>query len=372
MRRDGYVSAAKKKGPWRSGFCGHDLPPESHARCHGVYIDRPCVCDCHQEKPVFKPGLVYDMSDETYHADPVPGGSLSSTFARLLTNHVPAKADAIRRNRKPTKSMNLGKAAHATALGAGPDLIVWEHDGRTKEGKAERASRAFDLESERSVAVTSDERDRIVGMAEVLRAELELRDILDNCASEVSGFWQEGEFDETRCQGCLCVSEHDGDYGSSGHAGSCPPHTCRVWCRARYDLLGALGWDYKTAEDCSTQGFEHAMSTYGYHQQAEFYQRGLRALGHQAAADPMRFIVQETQEPYLIQIHTCDPLSIEVAAALNDRAIDIYARAKASGEWEGYPDLHAEPTGLPNRYFYRHADVIPDHLNPFAEPEMNM
>lgn len=28
------------------------------------------------------------------------------------------------------------------------------------------------------------------------------------------------------CDGCLCPTEHDGDYGSAGHAGPCPPHTC--------------------------------------------------------------------------------------------------------------------------------------------------
>lgn len=30
------------------------------------------------------------------------------------------------------------------------------------------------------------------------------------------------------CDGCLCPLEHDGDYGSSGHAGPCPPHTCGI------------------------------------------------------------------------------------------------------------------------------------------------
>ena len=28
------------------------------------------------------------------------------------------------------------------------------------------------------------------------------------------------------CDGCLCPTEHDGDYGSAGHVGPCPPHTC--------------------------------------------------------------------------------------------------------------------------------------------------
>lgn len=287
---------------------------------------------------ITKPGLVFDMSDETYHGDPVPGGSLSSSLARRLTEHVPAKAIATHRNRKPTKSMNLGKAAHLHALGAGPELVVWEHDGRTKAGKEERAARAEDIAAERVVCVTADEREQVHGMVEALRANPEVAAMLDSGKSEVSAFWQERG----------------------------------AWCRARFDLLGPVAYDYKTAEDVSARGFEHAMTDYGYHQQAEFYQRGLRALGHPAGDEPMRFICQEKRDPYLVQVHTCDELAIEVAAALNDRAIDIFAAAVKSGEWAGFPSLHAGPTGLPARYFFRYAALIPNHLNPYADPEMSL
>jgi hypothetical protein len=271
----------------------------------------------------FKAGLVYGMDDETYHADPVPGGSLSSTFARLLTEHVPAKAEAIRRNRKPTKTMNLGKAAHAHALGAGPELIVWQHDGRTKEGKAERAALAPRLATEAAVAVTERERDQILGMVKALRAHADVVKTLDVSESEVSGFWNE-----------------------SG-----------VWCRARYDLLNDYtAWDYKTTEDASGRGFQKAMARYGYHQQAEFYLRGLRAHGHRAGDRPMRFICQETEAPYLVQIHTPDDEAMELAATLNDRAIDTYAEAKRTGVWPGFPELVAEPTPLPAWYLFDHDD----------------
>jgi len=283
---------------------------------------------------ITKPGLVYDMPDETYHADPVPGGSLSSTFARLLTEHVPAKAVARRRDRVPTKSMNIGKAAHAYALGAGPELIVWQYDGRTKDGKAERAAVADLIATEAAVAVTERERDQILGMAEALQSDPLVAEIIEHSRPEVSGFWQE-----------------DG-----------------TWMRARYDLLSdATAWDYKTCEDATAHGFEKSMAAYGYHQQAEFYQRGLRALGHGAGRQPMRFICQETTAPYLVQIHTCDDLAIEVASALNDRAIRIYAACKAADEWPGFPALEPEPTALPNYYFFRHAAVIPHNLNPFSE-----
>jgi hypothetical protein len=271
------------------------------------------------------PGLVHDMSDETYHADPIPGGSLSSTFARLLTNHVPAKAVAQRRDRKPTKSMNLGKAAHAHALGAGPELIVWQHDGRTKAGKDERAAMADLIATEAAVGVTAAERNQILGMVAALQAEPRVAAILADCASEVSGFWQEGG----------------------------------IWLRARYDLLGDYrAWDYKTCEDSSRRGFQKAMASYGYHQQADLYGRGLRALGHRAGDQPVQFICQETSAPYLVQIHTPDEEAMSVAAELNDRAIRIYAESTASGTWAGYDELFAEPTHLPNYYFFDHADQL--------------
>jgi len=274
-----------------------------------------------------KPGLIFGMSDEDYHLDPVPGGSLSSTFARLLTKHVPAKADARRRNRKPTASMNLGKAAHAHALGAGPELIVWEFDGRTKDGKAERAAVADRLATEAAVAVTQAERDQILGMVTALRAHPQVAAILETHDAEVSGFWQEGP----------------------------------VWMRARYDLLsGFRAFDYKTCQDASRCGFSKAMASYGYHQQAEFYQRGLAALGHPAAKVPLRFICQETEPPYLVQIHTPDEEAIDVARQLNDRAIRIYAESNTTGIWGGYEQLIAEPTSLPGYYFYDNEDVLPD------------
>lgn len=274
-----------------------------------------------------KPGLHFDLSDDIYHGDPIPGGSLSSTFARLLTNHVPAKANEIRRNRKPTKAMNLGKAAHAHALGAGPELIVWQYDGRTKDGKAEREALAPLLATEAAVAVTEAERDQILGMATALRAIPEVAAIIEAAEAEVSAFCQQGD----------------------------------TWLRSRYDLLSDLAaHDYKTCQDASRRGFSKSMASYGYHQQAEFYQRVLKAIGHPAGRAPMRFICQETTAPYLVQIHTCDEESIDLARELNDRAIRIYAECMASGVWPGYSDVRAEPTSLPGYYFYDNDEVLPD------------
>jgi hypothetical protein len=229
--------------------------------------------------------------------------------------------------------MNLGKAAHLHALGAGPEMVVWQHDGRTKAGKEERASYAEAIAAERVIAVTDTERQQVLDMVAALRGNPEVAAMLDSGEPEVSAFWQ--------------------DRGA--------------WCRARYDLLGPRAYDYKTTDDASSRGFEKSMAAYGYHQQAEFYLRGLRALDHPAGNEPMRFICQEKTAPYLVQVHTCDDLAMEIARVLNDRAIDIFAACAASGEWPGYDSLEAEPTALPNYYFFRFAGVIPAILNPFTD-----
>jgi hypothetical protein len=125
-------------------------------------------------EPMSEPTVITDpwANDWRERAGRILSSTRHSTFARLLTEqrHVPVKARRDqRRNRKPTRAMNLGKAAHAHALGAGPQLIVWEHDGRTKDGKAERAAIADLLATEAAVAVTEAERDQILGMATALR-----------------------------------------------------------------------------------------------------------------------------------------------------------------------------------------------------------
>jgi hypothetical protein len=283
---------------------------------------------------ITEPGLYPGLDFAEYLADPVPGGSLSSTFARLLTNHVPAKALERRRNNRPTKAMSIGTAAHLQALGVGPQLIVWQYDGRTKDGKAERAEAARLIESQAAVALTQTERDQVLGMAEALRAHDEVRAILETSQSEVSAFWQE-----------------------SG-----------VWLRARYDLLGdTAAHDYKTSNDVTRRGFSKAMASFGYHQQADFYQRGLAALGHPAAGVPMRFICQETEPPYLVQIHTPDEMALEVGRVLNDRAIRIYAECVESGRWPGYESLDAEPAALPSFYYFDREDVLPDEWRPLEQ-----
>jgi len=267
-------------------------------------------------------GFVHDLPDTVYHAHGLD--SLSSTFARLLTEHVPAKALELRK-RPATAAMNLGKAVHARILGTGPRLVVWQYDGRTKDGKAERAAVADEIAAGDIVVVTQAESDRIAGIAQSLLSHPEVRKIIESSQPEVSAFWQERG----------------------------------IWARARFDLLGDKGaWDLKTTDDASTRGFGRAMSRFGYHQQSELYGRALGRLDHPAAAEPVRFICVETEAPYLVQIHTPDDTAIQVARDLNNRAFDIFKRCVEADTWPGLAPLNSEPTPLPPSYFWLHDEAL--------------
>ena len=60
------------------------------------------------------PSIVDALPDELYHADPIPGGSLSSTGARLLVKS-PAKFDWQRSHpQPPKKAFDLAQESAAT------------------------------------------------------------------------------------------------------------------------------------------------------------------------------------------------------------------------------------------------------------------
>lgn len=274
----------------------------------------------------FYPGMDFD--------EYLASDALSSSMARLLTKHVPAKAIELARNGKPTKAMNLGSAVHAHVLGTGPRLIVWEHDGRTREGKAERLLAADDLATGEALAVTATEHEQIVGMSTALRSHPEFAAILDRAQAEVSAFWREGN----------------------------------VLCRARFDLLADDGaWDYKSTNDASTRGFSKAMGSFLYNQQADLYERALTALRHPAAGQQVRFICQETESPFLVQIHWADEMARETAKVLNDRAIDTYRACVATGEWPAYPSVYGGPVPLPAYFYFDYAEVLPDEWRPLEQ-----
>lgn len=266
------------------------------------------------------PGM-YDIPEDVYHADPVPGGSLSSSGARRLLEAPPAVFDYERRHGKAaTDAMAFGTAAHHQVLGTGAEIVPIDAENyqtkKAQEAKAEAIARG-------AVPMLPHQMSTLGAMAAALREhEVASRLLTSWGRPEQSAFWR------------------DKDTG--------------VICRARYDVLPSgptvlgrvLVPDYKTAVSAHPEAFSKAAADRGYHQQAAWYLDGLRALGLADDSAAFVFVVQEKTPPYLVNVIELDVAAMLIGAKRNRRALALYARCTAAGHWPGYP-TNIETVSLP-------------------------
>lgn len=255
---------------------------------------------------------VYDIPADLYHADPVPGRSVSSTGARQLT-----RCPAIYRynvdHPQPYKAaFDIGTAAHRVVLDDGPELVVVDADRwDTKAVKAEVAA----VRAEGKLPLKQAAFDQVHAMAAALRAEPEAAELLEpgSGVAERSLFWE-----------------------SAG-----------VWRRARFDWLrhDGRGVDYKSTRSAHPLDLPKAINDYGYHQQQEWYVDGGLALDVIDPERPFFFIFQEKEPPYLVTVTALDPMARQVGAHLNQVALNAYAWCRENDTWPGY--LPSPLTSLP-------------------------
>jgi len=266
------------------------------------------------------PGM-YDIPEETYHADPVPGGSLSSSGARRLLEAPPAVFDWERRHGKlATDAMAFGSAAHREVLGTGAEVVPLDFD--SYQTKAAQQARD-EAKARGAIPMLPHQIEALNAMGAALRAHPLASALLTSWGRpEQSAFWRDRE--------------------------------TGVICRARYDVLPTgrtvlgrvLVPDYKTAKDAGPEAFAKAVHDRGYHQQAPFYLDGLRALGLAGDDAAFAFVVQEKTPPYLVAVYQLDTAALMIGAYRNRKALRIFAECTASGRWPGYSN-DIETVSLP-------------------------
>ncbi|MCG5460817.1 PD-(D/E)XK nuclease-like domain-containing protein [Micromonospora sp. MED01] len=251
---------------------------------------------------VTEPGIHDGMPDEVYHRDPVPAGSLSSSGARRLLKTCPAKFDYERRNPPaPTKTFDIGHAAHQMILGTGPELVVvpgarWD----TNDAKAQVAA----VRERGGIPLKQADMDQIRAMADAILADPLAAAMLSVGEPERSLFW---------------VDERTG-----------------IWRRARLDWYrdGHIV-DLKTCESADEEAIRRDAARYGYHAQDEWYREGVRAVG--LCPDPsFTFIFVEKAAPHLTHVVQLGPDEIAAGRHLNNKAIDRFAECQRTGVWPGY------------------------------------
>jgi hypothetical protein len=261
------------------------------------------------EVVVDEPG-VYDMPEAEYHADPVPGGSLSASGAKLL---LPPSCPALYRYRrdhpKESAAFDFGTAAHKFVLDSGPDITVIDAlDWRTRAAQdARKEARAKGI-----VPLLVSEFSEIAEMARAIEQHPLASALFDPARGkpEQSLFWADGEFG--------------------------------IWRRARLDWLPEprpgrriVIPDYKTAAAVDRESIRKAVANFGYHMQAAQYIDGVRALG--LDEDPaFLFVFQMKDPPYLVNVVQLDDDAIRAGRERMRVACEMFRDCTQTGIWPGY------------------------------------
>jgi hypothetical protein len=275
----------------------------------------------------FPLGLVYGLPIEKYHS--MPG--ISSTGLKTLARspeHFYARHRDPKRPPAADKGGHLeGQLAHCAILEpsefakryvtlpagapARPTKAQWNaKDPSASSIKAMDWWLDFNERTKGATPITGDQYDAAMRQAESVRRLTPVRELLDNCSTEVSEFWI------------------DPDTG--------------VQCRCRPDLIhapgdGAVLADVKTYADASPGGFAREVAKKLYHLQDAYYSEGhQRATGQ--TVHGFVFIAVEDEWPFAACAHMLDDDSREIARALMRQLLDTYAECTRTGVWPGYSD----------------------------------
>lgn len=261
---------------------------------------------------ITEPG-VYELTDAEYHADPVAGGSLSSTGARrLLPPSCPAKFKWLLDHPVHKDEFDLGHAAHLAVLGAGPEIVVVDAD--SWHSQAARDAKA-DAYAAGQVPLLVAQAEVVAAMADALKQH-----------PLASALFRPGSGLPERTLVWRDV-------------------TTGVWCRARPDWLRhpVAGQrlvipDYKTTTNAHPDAVQKAIGNFGYHIQGAWYSDGAVECG--LAPDGVVFLIvaQEKTPPYLVSVVQPTPTAMEQGSQWGARAREIYAHCRATDTWPGYGD----------------------------------
>lgn len=258
--------------------------------------------------PAWKGPGVYsaaELSLEQYHADVVPGGSLSSSGARALLNPgCPAQFKYDRDHPKPSKAeFEIGTAVHTEVLGSGPANVVTEYDSwRTKAAQTDRDR----IRAGGGIPLLAHEGEQVAAMAQAIRQHPIAGPLLTpgTGTPEQSLYWTDPD------TGVMCRCRPD-------------------WLKELPDLTVAV--DLKTTKDASPDAASKTIGDYGYHQQAAFYLDGIQA----ALQKPARFVFVfiDKRAPHLITVRELSEADTAIGRAKNRRALRIYADCTKTGIW---------------------------------------
>lgn len=276
--------------------------------------------------------IVLSLPEAEYHAHP----ALSSTGARKLLT-APREFQWYMNNPQPPKAaFDLGHAAHAKVLGIGAATVVIPTELLAKDGAASTtAAKEFIAAAyeKGETPVKQAVKDEVDAMAEAILRNPEARELLE----------QEGTAEAS-------VFATDPETG--------------IDLRARFDFLpnamqhNPVAVDLKTTSGrADAESFSKVVANLGYDVQDAHYLH-THAIVQGDASMTMKFIVVESNAPYLVAVHELSFEFAEIGMARARKARQLFARWKDTpGIWDGY-DSDPLPLQPPLWHIYQNSELL--------------
>ena len=259
-----------------------------------------------------KTGIYPDLNRAAYEA--LDAINISTLLHGPTMAHVKYYLD--HRTQEESDALTFGTALHLAVFEPSEyeRRVKEKLDGRTKEGKAQKAG----CEGSDTILLPGDALSALIQMRDKLRAHPGAKELLEAPGrGEMALVWQDPE--------------------------------TGLWCKALLDRYCTWrGWgtisDLKSTDDASPRGFMKTVVNYNYHTRAAYYLDGLDVIA--PANRRFAWIVQEKDAPYEIGMYEPDDECLKEGRRVYRALLNQYAQSKKSNEWPGYsPGL--EPLSLP-------------------------
>ena len=265
-------------------------------------------------------GLHYDVPEAIYHERTL---GIFSQHTGLVFEHSAASyrysIDAPEDDAPERETFVVGRALHCAVLE--PERFARDFvrapkfaDGRSAEGKAQRA--AFAADHPGATVLTEKQWADVTGMAASVRRQSRVAALLaaPGTRTEVTVRWAEetATDDEPDLPAIECKARVDVD------------------CPAFVTLL-----DVKSTQNATADEFSRDIEKWGYHEQAALYLRAYRAIGEER--DVFAFPVVEKSPPYLCAVYGLDEGDLLAGDLAVRMRLRRFARCIATDTWPGLP-----------------------------------
>ena len=261
---------------------------------------------------ITEPGIYRELDETVYHADPVIGGSLSSTGAKQITKSPAHYRHYATFGMEPRAAFDRGHVIHKEILGIGEEIAVLEYDSFRSKAAQEARDQA---RAEHRIPILEKDYAPLLDVANT---------VLDN--PEIGPWFMDRPENSE-----VSIFHKHPEYG--------------VWMRGRIDRIIKDGdqtilIDVKTTQDADPALFGRTAAKFGYDLQRAWYKHIWEAL----TGDTVRFlhVLVGLDEPTTLSVVELDDDFDWTGTELMNRALERYAECTRTGIWPGYPTAITE------------------------------